>query len=248
MITLIALLSFTLVFSCQKEESANVPADQAIEGRSPNPNSRIFPPNAHPYGKPVSEWSADWWAHMFSFDCDNLPISDADGSNAGLNLDSPVLFLAGNFGGASTRSITVPHGKALLFPILNNLWAYSPCYGAAEEDEAFANGTLEAYILSQTDPVLTGPDIILSAALDGVAFNNLRDYRYNSGLYSFDPNPGLAGCFGDPCLNEDGLLWLSNGYWIMLKPLQYGEHTLNFKGGIPEFGFSLDVTYHITVE
>jgi len=249
-ISLIALLALTLAFSCQKEESAlsPAPANDAIEERNGNPNSRVFPPNAHPYGKSQAAWTADWWSHMFSFGCDNFPLFDSDGSQAGLNTAGPVIFLPGNFGGTTTRTITVPHGKALLFPILNNLWIYSACYGIAEEDEAFANGTLAEYISSNVDPVLDGDGITLSATLDGREFNNLRNYRFNSGLYDFDANPELTDCLGDPCLVEEDLLALTNGFWLMLKPLSRGQHTLNFQGGIEDFGFSLDVTYYITVE
>ena len=34
----------------------------------------------------------------------------------------------------------------------------------------------------------------------------------------------------------------------MLKPLSPGSQTLTFTGGIPVYGFSLEVTYNITVQ
>ena len=38
----------------------------------------------------------------------------------------------------------------------------------------------------------------------------------------------------------------SDGFWIMLKPLPPGEHTINFGGSFgPEF--TIDITYHISV-
>jgi hypothetical protein len=248
MITLLAFLSLSLAFSCQKEESTVALDNQAIEERNGNPNARVFPPTARPYGKSQAEWAAEWWKHMFSFDCENFPITDEDGSNPGFDLNSPVLFLAGNFDGSTIRTVTVPHGKALFFPIINGAWFYSPCYGSDEEDEAFANGTLEEYIMSIYDPVLGGDGISLSASLDGIAFNNLKDYRFTSGLFDLNTNPDLANCLEDPCLAESNFVSLTDGYWLMLKPLSRGQHTLNFQGGISDFGFSLEVTYHITVE
>lgn len=247
-ISMIALLALT--FSCQKEESAlsPAPADDAIEERNGNPNSRVFPPNAHPYGKSQADWSADWWSHMYSFGCDNFPLFDTDGSQAGLNTDGPVIFLPGNFGGTTTRTITVPHGKALLFPLVNAIWIYSACYESAAEDEALANGTLEEYIASIFDPILSGPGVSISATLNGVAFNNLRNYRFTSDLYDFEANPELVDCLNDVCLAADDKLGLADGYWLMLKPLSRGHHTLNFQGEIEEVGLSLNVTYHITVE
>jgi hypothetical protein len=40
---------------------------------------------------------------------------------------------------------------------------------------------------------------------------------------------------------------VSDGVYLMLHPLSRGEHTLRFGGTFDDFGFSLDITYHITV-
>jgi hypothetical protein len=249
--SLIALLALSLAFGCQKEESALSPADDAIEERNGNPNARVFPPNARPYGKSQAEWSQDWWNHMWSFGCGNFPLfPDSDAYQASLNTDGPVIFLPGTFSSPPvSRSITVPHGKAIMFPLVNVVWIYSACYESAAEDEALANGTLVEYITSFIDPILSGPDVNISATLDGVAFNNLRNYRFtSSGLYDFDVHDELADCLGDPCLSADDLLGFADGYWLTLKPLSRGQHTLNFQGEIEEVGLSVNVTYYITVE
>jgi hypothetical protein len=34
----------------------------------------------------------------------------------------------------------------------------------------------------------------------------------------------------------------------MLAPLKVGAHTIHFTGAVVEFGFAMDVTYHITVQ
>jgi hypothetical protein len=45
---------------------------------------------------------------------------------------------------------------------------------------------------------------------------------------------------------------VSDGYWIMLKPLPVGTHNLKFKGTVKAADgkklFELDVTYELTVE
>jgi hypothetical protein len=40
---------------------------------------------------------------------------------------------------------------------------------------------------------------------------------------------------------------VSDGIYLMLAPLPVGRHTLHFTGTIPAFGFSLDITYNLTV-
>ena len=39
---------------------------------------------------------------------------------------------------------------------------------------------------------------------------------------------------------------VSDGYWLMLKPLPPGAHTLSFKG-VQAAGFAAEVTYNLTV-
>jgi len=41
---------------------------------------------------------------------------------------------------------------------------------------------------------------------------------------------------------------VADGYWVMLPPLSAGSHTIHFAGGFTSSGFSLDVTYNITVQ
>jgi hypothetical protein len=238
----LAMLGLILSLGCQEEE-APVLNDPAVEARVNN-NSFAFPKTARPYGKSIADWTADWWSHMYSFDCANLPLNDVDGSNAGLNLDGPVIFLPGNSGGTTSRTITVPHGKALLFPLINALWDYHPSCPGFELEEG---QTVEEFILSQFDPVLSTMVANLSATLNSYSFTNLTNYRFTTGLYPYTVNTDLANCL-DPCMEIADRFGLADGYWIMLKPLHYGQHTLNFHGEIPNFGFEVDVTYEITVE
>ncbi len=241
----LALLAAILTLGCQKDDGT-IPNDAAVETRTNN-NTYAFPKTAHPYGKSITQWTQDWWEYMFMQSCDEFPILDEDGTNAIPSINGPVIFLPGNFGGTTERTVTVPHGKALLFPIVNSIWFYHPCYGFAEEDEWFENGTLEENIIAFFNSQFS-QGVDLSVTLDGYSFTNLTNYRHTSGLYTFDPNNELADCFGDPCLAEPDILFLTDGYWIMLKPLQYGQHTLNFSGTVAANGFELDITYNITVE
>ena len=41
---------------------------------------------------------------------------------------------------------------------------------------------------------------------------------------------------------------VAGGYWVMLKPLPAGSHAIAFTGSVPSVPFSLDVTYHLTVQ
>ena len=41
---------------------------------------------------------------------------------------------------------------------------------------------------------------------------------------------------------------ISDGYWVEVKGLDPGEHTIEFTGGATAFNFVTHVLYHITIE
>lgn len=87
----------------------------------------------------------------------------------------------------------------------------------------------------------------LAATVDGVALQDLFAYRADSPAFTFVANEGSVATefFGlDPGSYGPAV---SGGYWIMLPPLQKGDHVITFSGSNPSDGFSSDVTYNLTV-
>ena len=144
----------------------------------------------------------------------------------------PAFFLAGNFGGTTVRQCTVPAGKGLLFPLLNFFWIQTP------SDPSFTIQELRDILRPPMD------DAILSCEIDGQPVQDLQGYREESAVFTaMLPEGNLFGLdAGDyaPCLD--------NGYYLMLWPLSKGQHTIHFTGETADHSFSLDVTYHLTVE
>jgi hypothetical protein len=69
---------------------------------------------------PASVLAAQWWQWALAEPASNNPLTDTTGQFAAVNQRGRVWFLAGNLGGGTTiRTITVPAGKALFFPIVN---------------------------------------------------------------------------------------------------------------------------------
>ncbi len=228
--------------ACQKENKDDAAVAVTAEERS-NPNSAVYPPTANVNGKSYGEWTAEWWRWVMSSTCATNPISDPTGENAGINQNGPVYFLAGTSGGAATRNVTIPHGKKILFPIINLMFDY-PC---PDPDFQPASGqTLEEFLTQSVADLMDLADVF-EVTLDGVPLNNEENYRFPSGLFYFTGNTDLTNCF-DPCITGEEQAAASDGYWMMLKPLSYGQHTLNFKAEVSAFGFALDVTYNITIE
>src|SRR4051812_26229339 len=83
-------------------------------------NSGILPPNAQAFGESYGQWAADWWTWALSIPAEITPLNDATGAYAAVGQHGPVWSLAGaNATTNTTRTVTVPAGKALFFPIIN---------------------------------------------------------------------------------------------------------------------------------
>ena len=167
--------------------------------------------------------SEQWWQWALGIPAASSPLTDADGSSANLNNTGSVFFLAGALGGTVSRTIEVPAGKPLFFPILNTIYIFTP-----ETNEACAG---------VADPVACAlPSIDMSGAtnlhatLDGQNLLTHPSYRQTSTVLSTLNLP--AGSFWDGVLNTGDHAFVTDGYWVALEPLARGTYTLAFGGDI----------------
>ena len=231
-------------------------ASNAWAARNPNPG--VMPINSNPFGMSYGNWGAAWWAWGLSIDADQNPITDPDGSFCHVGQSGPVWFLAGNFGGDAVRTCTVPKGKAIFFPILNNTYW-------APEDLEFVRDFLAPYLEVDTTG-WTDEELLrfgvnwasdhatsLSVTIDGVPVNDPWQYRAESDVYSIELSDVIED-FGYPPGTRSPSV--ADGYWIMLAPLKAGPHTIHIQGSAAyvtpadpfDDAFSVDVKYELTVE
>jgi hypothetical protein len=201
--------------------------------------SNYFSPNSAPFNHKFSEWSAEWWQFVLSFPGDVNPNLDATGAKCVIGQHGPVWFLMGSFGGPITRTCTIPDGKALFFPILNFVDLNVTTQTADE---------LRAEIAPCMDAVTA-----LSVEVDGLPienFNRLQEkFRVRSVVFEVSlPDNNLFGLVPgtySPAVDD--------GFYMMLKPLGVGTHTLHVSGatdGCPIAGgtpFAVDVTYNLNI-
>lgn len=212
-----------------------------------SPQPRVFPPDSTPFGQSISAWSEDWWQWVM-----RTPASESAvlGEDCGLHQSGDVFYLAGNFGGAETRNCVVPQGKALFFPILNAV-----CYPGPDLSDC--NQPLTEPQLRECASFDPSTELELTLTIDGHPVDDLVAHRATSGLFSWsapdDPTEYVFGGAGPVGPNTCGVpegdrSGVSDGYWIMVKPLPPGPHLLRFAGRVvdPRFGeFSLDLTYRL---
>jgi hypothetical protein len=218
-----------------------------------NPNPGVLPINSKPFGKTYSEWAAEWWKWAVGIPAAENPLLDPTGEFGGIAQSGKVWFLAGAFGGTVERTVVIPTGKALFFPLLNSLWW-------APDDLERAAFVAEKYFgldpAELTDEELIrlvanfqiDPDASLILTIDGVPLRDLASYRADSPGFLIE-DTDLLDDLGVPIAEEN--LAVAAGYWIMLTPLPPGSHEIRFTAQVdnPEFGpFTLDVTYHVIVK
>jgi hypothetical protein len=207
-----------------------VTAHRADVAAADNPG--VYPLSEKVGGKSYAEWTAAWWQWALSPPKGENPIVDNAGKFSERGQSGPVWFLAGNFGGKVTRKCSVPAGKVIFFPVLNQL-GHDRSDTAEEKD-------LRAFATTVADSARD-----LEVIADGKALKDVKKYRVASALFTVqgpakaedEVFPGIAGKHKA----------VSDGYWIMLKPLAPGEHVIRFKGRFTAVPLELDVTYKLTV-
>jgi len=240
-IAVIAFLAINLTAFKEEAQLDPEPVVYKLQDRA-QANNKVFPVKAQAFGKSLASWTEDWWRYAFSLPCEINPLMDETGIHADKGQKGPVYFLVGNSGGVSTRKVAIPYGKGILFPIINVI-NDAPCPNV---DYTLAPGqTLEDYLkegAASTIGMARNPAV----ELDAKPITGLEQFRVPTNLFSFVGDPDLTTCF-DPCILGIKQEAVSDGYWILLKPLEKGNHKLHFHGEIPDYEFVVDVTYEISV-
>lgn len=201
---------------------------------------RVVPPDHRAFGKTYGQWSAEWWKWAFSLPVPNHPLFDATGAQCAQGQSGPVWFLGGSFttGSAVRTECEVPAGKAIFFPILN-----------AECSNVEGDGTTQAELLACAKE-LVDPATNLAVEIDGHSIENLDAFRVQSPAFHFTlPENNFLGAPAGSCIPSGGScvdnLAVSDGFYLLLRPLSVGAHTIHFHASVP--GFTLDIVYELTV-
>jgi hypothetical protein len=153
---------------------------------------------------------------------------------------SSVWFLGAPFG-VVRRGCLIPPEKWLFVALVNiessNLEG-EPFFGETAQDQA----SIAKYFADHI--------VHLFCEIDGAPVPDLPSYRISTPQFNFNaPTPWIFGDVGGPGTSS------ADGYYVLIKPLDPGQHILHF-GGAFEFTAAaddfdlyapLDMTYYITV-
>ena len=218
------------------------------------------------YGKTYAEWTAEWWKWALSFPIDSNPITDKTGEFCDKGQSGPVWFLAGTLGESLERTCKIPAGKAIFYPLINIVWIDCP----ESTDEDLTDDEV-GWILANFQP--PGDSACqLTSTLDTFLAPNFGDefdmplsalrkpaIRTQSPVFSaYLPENSLMSeaCpqpdYPVPMPSGNTGRAVSEGHWVMLPPLENGEHLLKLHGAgcgpDGEILFENAVTYHLTIK
>jgi hypothetical protein len=199
----------------------------------------VIAPNLNAYGNTYGEWSARWWQWVLSVPANKNPNLDTTGVNCAEAQTGPVWFLGGTFGGFATRNCTVPRGKALLFPV-----GLCTAFGHGVGDCTTPNECDPNVIRKAAAALIDNPRTLI-ARIDGKSVQLLKQFRVTSPVFNMFLPPGNVGLPPGIPSGAYGPV-VSDGYFMLVRPLSPGAHTIYFKG-VDKGGFVVEVRYDLTV-
>jgi len=202
-----------------------------------DPNRYVVPFKSNE--KIYKELSIEWWKWAESIPKSSNPILAPSGRyDASIGQSGNVWFLAGTFNTIGVvRTVEIPAGKALFFPIFNVVASKDD--GDDFDTKEQRREAAEAYIDQVT---------VHKVKLDDKKLDN---YRVESKPFKFTNFPTDDYLGLSELKLQKPIPAVSDGYWIMLKPLPVGKHTIivDGKAEFPDGSkVETQVTYNIKIK
>lgn len=188
--------------------------------------------------KSAADLTTEWWQWAFSSPEEINPVRDTSGVHCSVGQQGKVWFLAGGFGSSRiSRRCVIPSNKYIFFPVIN--MAYWPrdensgytCRQAKTSAAVNNNNALNLFVVVDSIPV---KDVKRFRVKTEKCFDIYEKVEKSLQTYKAYPSA-------------------SDGYWVLLRPLSKGKHTIKFGGGYSNAGnpygqMVQDIEYEVTVE
>jgi hypothetical protein len=215
---------------------------------------------AYELSAPNKNLQVHWWKWILGIPAADSPVLDETGDDCDVDQKGPIWYLAGfagssegpPFGGSAERDCTIPEGKDILIPIFNTVCAeqtdaatIKQVLGLEENDKIPPSQLKEGLILC-TDFFMDLVDT-KEFSIDGQALadDELNDFRVVSPQFQIVYPDGNVFNQSPTNVKQKAV---AQGYWVLVKGLEPGEHTIEVVSGLSAFDFLTDVTYHLTIE
>ena len=210
--------------------------------------SPILEPTETVAGRTSTEWSVSWWQWAYAQPTTNHPLL-YEGAGDFCSTGQPAadaFFLGPTFGGSAVRSCTVPANRTLIFPI------------TAGEDGDYPTDSMQRTSAQLMQATKANMDSVSSLHLEldgepliGGAVADFARFRQTASFSVVVPNIPDSIVRTYFMIDFAGTIPLavSDGYWILMRPLSPGTHTLKFSAelSVPA-PFQSSVEYRLTVK
>jgi hypothetical protein len=198
-----------------------------------NVMSLLFCSKERPFGRTWQYWTTRWWQWFLSIPKVNSPaIDNTDEKSCVEQPDPNVWFLATTIGGRVERTVKIPSGKAVLFPVINVTISNSedPTLNTDTDMISFVRRHMDDIVKKQAS--IDGEDLLIS-----------EKFRAQSPPFDFSYPPN--NIFG---AQEGPTRGAGDGYWIFMRPLQPGKHTIRTYGSCMSGKIQIDASIQLIVE
>ena len=210
----------------------------------------VFPKSARPYGVDMATWGERAVEWIYAQPFEQNPAFDQTGERCAVGQDGPVWFIPPIFAPPGTprpivqdasRTCTIPAHT----PILLDIGALTAPYPCPDESFQPAPGQSLYEFLSGFARVIMDSVDHLEVTIDGQEVPDVLSYRFASAdLFEITGHPSLQAVY-DNCITGEPQPAVTDGFFMMIKPLDPGSHTIVVYG-TNSFGDDRRFTYHLT--
>lgn len=239
-----AVTCMLLVSACQDTDiDGLIPVDTNVKSVPDRINGSevIFSNGTTLFGKTDKYWVAEWWKYFMGLDCNHNPFNFTSFATS-VTQQGPVVFLSGMPSGTAVRYVEVDKNKALLIPLMNVMKDYPAAY----IDQTPRPGqTVEQYLKTEAHKYMNLATN-LSAVLDNRPIKITNNNRIDSDLFFVTVNPQLQTCL-EHSVSSQSLVAVTDGYWLILRNLSPGRHSLHVHAEILSTSIIPDTYYNFSV-
>lgn len=210
--------------------------------------NRVVEPGEEFAGKSYNELVSEWTNWFVTEPIATHPAFDPDGRFCDLNQRGRVWFLASTFKGVADRTCEIPAGKAIFLSLGGASVSFVPEFPAADDPCSQMATPLEQVRCDVNNDVPVAPNVSFEATLDGEPVEDLFAFRAQSQPGGFTlrvPNPSFITDLG--LSPGDRFPAVGDGYFLFLKPLRPGVHTLSLRMTNPDQSVT-GVNYTLIIE
>jgi len=227
LLTLVACSDGTTITRAHPSHDATRLADETeSEGAQ---NSILFPKTSHPFGASLNTWAERESQWVYGHAVAHNPLIDRTGEDCDENQTFEHVWFIPRIAGprvfSGSRTCTIPAGRAIFLEI----GAYVNEYPCPDPNFHPAPGQSMFDFLTQDARNFMNGVNRLEVSLDGRELDDVLSYRFPSqDVFTLVGDPTFAAL--DACVTGGPQPTVVDGFFMMFKPLDRGEHTIRVFG------------------